>query len=171
MSDFRRLALTTPHGLIASGFGSGLAPIAPGTAGSLAAIPFYLLLHQLTVWQYLVVMLAAFVLGVWASERSSRELGQHDYGGIVWDEFVGQWLTLLACPLQWWAIAAGFFLFRLFDVWKPPPISWLDRRVSGGFGIMIDDVVAAGYAWLALQGVIYMITGDVFLGLGPKAPF
>ena len=152
MTNFRQLALSTPHGLIASGFGSGLAPYAPGTAGSLAAIPFYFLLHHLAVWQYLAVMAAAFALGVWASERVSRELRQHDYGGIVWDEFVGQWLTLLACPMEWWAIAAGFFLFRLFDVWKPFPVRWLDREVSGGFGIMIDDVGAAVYAWVALQG-------------------
>ena len=167
MGDFRRLALTTPHGLIASGFGSGLSPIAPGTAGSLAAIPFYLLLlHRLPVWQYLVLMLAVFALGIWASERTSRDLGQHDYGGIVWDEFVGQWLVLLACPLEWWAITAGFILFRLFDIWKPPPIGWLDARVKGGFGIMIDDVLAALYAWLALQGLIYLVSGSNFLLTG-----
>jgi len=167
MNDFRRLALTTPHGLIASGFGSGLTPIAPGTAGSLAAIPFYLLLQHLPIWQYLAVMGVAFALGVWASERTSKALGQHDYGGIVWDEFVGQWLTLMACPLEWWAIMAGFFLFRLFDVWKPPPIGWLDTRVKGGFGIMIDDVLAAVYAWVVLQGLIYLVTGEILVGLGP----
>ncbi len=147
----RRVALTTPDGLIAFGFGSGLAPKAPGTVGSIAAVaPFMLLVHQ-PWWLYVAVVLFSFVLGVWVCERASRRLGVHDHGGIVWDEFVGLWIALFACPRSWWALLAGFLLFRFFDIIKPWPIGWLDRRVKGGLGIMIDDVIAGIYAFAVLQ--------------------
>ncbi len=146
----RRVALGTPSGFLAFGFGSGLAPFAPGTFGTLAAIPPYLLLAQLSWPYYLLVLVLTFLLGVFLCERASQHLGVHDHGGIVWDEFVGFWLTLFLIPNEWHWIVVGFLLFRLFDIIKPFPIKWLDQQVKGGFGIMIDDVIAGVYAWLVL---------------------
>lgn len=142
--------------LLAFGFGSGCAPKAPGTFGTLMALPFYLLLSTLPVAAYVGVLVLAFVAGIWICERTSRALGVHDHGGIVWDEFVGLWLTLCAVPLSWQAVLAGFVLFRVFDIWKPWPIGWLDRKVSGGFGIMLDDVVAGLYAAILMQMAVYL---------------
>ena len=159
-ADFRRLALTSPHGLIASGLGSGLSPLAPGTAGSMAALPLYLLIARLPLWAQAGIIVIGFLIGVWAAGKTSREAGVHDHGGIVIDEFVGLWIALFACPGLWWAVVLGFLLFRFFDVLKPPPIGWLDRRVGGGFGIMIDDVIAGGYAWVCLW-LIVRWTGGV----------
>lgn len=141
--------LRNPVHLLAFGLGSGCAPKAPGTFGTLAAVPFFPLLVGLPLPLYLVVLAAAFGLGVWLCDRTSRDLGVHDHGGIVWDEFVGLWLALVplvptwaATPRDWLGLAAGVVLFRIFDILKPWPIRWLDARVHGGFGIMIDDVVA-----------------------------
>ncbi|MEO5829077.1 MAG: phosphatidylglycerophosphatase A, partial [Rhodanobacter sp.] len=147
----RRALLATPAGWLASGFGSGLAPVAQGTFGSLAALLPWVLLRELALPVYVVVLLAAFVLGVWACNVAGRALGVDDHRSLVWDEFIGQWIALipLLVPallpnglMSWWMLLPGFVLFRLFDVWKPWPIRWLDRRVKGGFGVMIDDVIA-----------------------------
>ena len=154
-SDIRRIALTTPSGLLAFGFGSGLSPVAPGTAGSLMAIPFFLLLMHLPLWGYLASVVFLFGLGVLVSNRTSERLGEDDYGGIVIDEMVGMWITLIACPLNWQIILAGFVLFRIFDVIKPQPIHWLDQHLKGGLGIMVDDVIAGVFALLCLQGLLW----------------
>ncbi len=146
----QHVALRTPSGFLAFGFGSGLAPVAPGTFGTLAAIPPYLLLAQLTWPWYAVVVVLAFLLGVYLCERASKNLGVHDHGGIVWDEFVGLWITLFMVPPEWYWILLGFVLFRIFDILKPFPIKWLDKQVKGGFGIMIDDVIAGLFAWVIL---------------------
>lgn len=146
-----------PAHLLAFGFGSGLAPKAPGTFGTLAAVPLYLLLNQLSFGYYLVALIAAFALGIWICERTAEALGVHDHGGIVWDEFVGFWLTMFLAPPGWQWIVVGFLLFRLFDVLKPFPIDWLDRRVQGGLGIMLDDAVAGSFAWLCLQVVVRVV--------------
>lgn len=147
-----------PVYFIAFGFGSGLSPIAPGTCGTLAAIPFYWLLSSASLTIYLLVTCAAFILGVKVSDIVSRELGEHDYKGIVWDEIVGYLLTMLMVPKGlWWAIA-GFILFRLFDIWKPWVISWVDKRIKGGLGIMLDDVLAAIPAWIILQLISILLT-------------
>ncbi len=146
-----------PAHLLAFGFGSGLAPKAPGTFGTLAAVPLYLLLNQLSFGYYLVALIAAFALGIWICERTAEALGVHDHGGIVWDEFVGFWLTMFLAPPGWQWIVVGFLLFRLFDVLKPFPIGWLDRRVQGGLGIMMDDAVAGSFAWLCLQVVVRVV--------------
>ena len=146
----RQVALTTPAGFLAFGFGSGLAPKAPGTFGTLAAIPVYLLMTHLSWPWYLAATALSFVVGVYLCNRASDMLGVHDHGGIVWDEFVGLWLTLYLIPLEWQWLLLGFVLFRFFDIIKPFPIKWLDQKVSGGFGIMIDDVVAGLYAWIIL---------------------
>lgn len=143
---------------LAFGLGSGLARYAPGTCGTLVAIPLYLVLAQMPPWLYGITVIAAFALGVWLCDTVSRDLGVHDHGGIVWDEFVGYWITMFMMPLHWVWIVAGFALFRLFDIWKPWPIRWFDDNVPGGFGIMVDDVVAAVAAGAVLQ-VIRIGTG------------
>ena len=135
---------------LAFGFGSGLSPKAPGTAGTLVAIPFYLLLCQLPVFYYGLFVLSALVIGIYLCDKTSRDMGVHDHSGIVWDEMVGFWITMLMIPVSWQSVIAGFMLFRLFDIWKPFPIRLLDRHVKGGFGVMIDDVLAAFYAWFCL---------------------
>ncbi len=146
-----KTVLSSPVHFFAFGLGSGLAPKAPGTMGTLAAVPLYLLLVQLPLVTYCVVLVLATVVGIWLCGESSRRLGVHDHSGIVWDEFVGFWLTMLAAPAGWVWIVLGFGLFRLFDIWKPWPISWADQQVQGGLGIMLDDLIAGLYAWLVLQ--------------------
>ncbi len=152
-----KTVFSSPVHFLAFGFGSGLSPFAPGTAGTLAAIPLYLLLAQLPLWGYVAVLLLMSLAGIWICGESSRRLGVHDHGGIVWDEFAGFLLTMLAAPAGWIWIVVGFFLFRLFDIWKPWPIRLVDRDVPGGFGIMFDDILAGVYAWLVLQALAYFL--------------
>lgn len=147
-----RALLTYPSGWIACGFGSGLFPRAPGTAGSLVAlVPWWFALRELPLAWYVAVLVLAFALGVWACDVAGKRLGVDDHRALVWDEFVGQWIALCAAPLGWQWMAAGFLLFRLFDVWKPWPIRIADRRVHGGFGVMLDDVLAGIYALIVMQ--------------------
>jgi len=136
---------------LAIGFGSGLAPKAPGTAGTLVAIPIYLLLNQLLLWQYLVVLLVMLIAGIWICDVAAKGLGVHDDPSIVWDEIVGYMITMIASPPGWIWVIAGFVLFRLFDVLKPWPIRLIDKKVKGGVGIMLDDVLAAVFALVVLQ--------------------
>jgi phosphatidylglycerophosphatase A len=144
--------LRNPLHLLSLGFGSGLSPYAPGTMGTLVAIPLYLLLSQLELIAYLTVIVAGFVLGVYLCHYTSKALGVHDHSGIVWDEIIGYWITMIAVPaLTWQWILAGFVLFRLFDIVKPWPVKLADKRVPGGFGIMIDDVLAGLYAFACMQ--------------------
>ncbi len=143
--------LTNPIHLLAFGFGSGLAPVAPGTFGTLAAVPFYLLMARLPLEVYLAVLAVVILAGIWICGRTSRDLGVHDHPGIVWDEFAGFFVTMIAAPPGWFWLVAGFGLFRLFDILKPWPIGWLDRRVKGGLGIMLDDLLAGSFAWGVLQ--------------------
>ena len=140
-----------PVVFLAIGLGSGLSPKAPGTAGTLMAIPFGLALWAAPVWLHALLLVLAFAVGVYLCGRAATVLGVHDHGGIVWDEFVGLWLTVWLLPAGWEWWLAAFVLFRLFDIVKPWPIRMLDRRVHGGFGIMIDDVVAGLLAWGVLQ--------------------
>lgn len=143
--------LRSPTMLLAFGFGSGLSPKAPGTFGTLMAIPFWWLLQDLSPLWYLTVVVVAGLVGCYLCGAASKALGVHDHGGIVWDEMVGYWLTMFMAPAGWgWALY-GFVLFRLFDIAKPQPIGWADRHVHGGVGIMLDDILAAGYAALVLQ--------------------
>jgi phosphatidylglycerophosphatase A len=145
-----------PVHFLAFGLGSGAVPKAPGTFGTLAAVPLWYLLAQTALPVYLALTLIAFVIGIWLCGRTSRDLGVHDHGGIVWDEFVGYWITMIAVPVDWiWALL-GFILFRLFDILKPWPIGPVDRRVHGGLGIMLDDVLAGVMAAVVLQGLIWL---------------
>jgi phosphatidylglycerophosphatase A len=136
---------------VATWGGAGLLPWAPGTFASLSALPLaWLLMAAGGVWLLLAAALTVFALGIWAAERYMAAVGIHDPTAIVIDEIAGQWLTLCVVALEPLAYVAGFVLFRIFDVLKPWPVSWLDRRVGGGFGVMIDDVGAALYAGSAL---------------------
>jgi phosphatidylglycerophosphatase A len=136
---------------LATWCGTGLLPWAPGSWASLSALPLaWLLMLAGGPWLLLAATLAVFVAGIWAAERYMAAVGIHDPTAIVVDEIAGQWLTLAIAPLDPLAYAIGFFLFRVFDVLKPWPVSWLDRRVGGGFGVMIDDIGAALYAGAAL---------------------
>ena len=121
--------------------------------GTLAAIPLWWLLAQLPLTSYLIVVSIAAVVGIAICGRAADQMGVHDHGGIVWDELVGFWIAMAALPITWQSVVLGFVLFRVFDILKPWPISWLDKKVSGGFGIMIDDVIAG----LAAAVVIYFL--------------
>lgn len=147
-----RALLAHPAGWIATGFGVGLSPRAPGTMGSLAALlPWWFLLREMDPRVYLACLLLAFALGVWAGNWVIDRTGINDPGVVVWDEFIGQWLALFLVPAGWPWVAAAFALFRLFDIWKPWPVRWADRRLHGGFGAMFDDVLAGAYALIVLQ--------------------
>ncbi len=146
--------LKHPVHFLALGFGSGLAPHAPGTFGTVAAIPLYLLLQTLPVTSYLLITLIALLAGFYLCGETAKTLGVHDHPGIVWDEIVGFLITMAAAPLDWKWVIAGFLLFRLFDIIKPWPIKWIDQKVSGGPGIMLDDVLAGIFAWIGLQVII-----------------
>tara|TARA_R110002110_G_scaffold415859_1_gene658630 strand:+ start:26334 stop:26810 length:477 start_codon:yes stop_codon:yes gene_type:complete len=152
-----KTVLSHPIHFLAFGFGSGLFPRAPGTVGTLVAIIPYLFFSQLPLAAYLLILALSFALGIYLCEQSAKMLGVHDHGGIVWDEFVGFWITMLVAPEGWLWIVLGFFLFRLFDILKPFPINVLDKRLPGGLGIMVDDAVAGTFAWLILQIIAQMI--------------
>jgi len=139
-----------PWHFLAFGFGSGLARFAPGTFGTLAAIPPYLLLVQLPWAAYAIIVVLAFIIGIRICQIATDDLQVHDFSGIVWDEFVGLWITLFLIPFEWQWLVLGFILFRFFDIIKPWPINYLDKYAKGGFGIMIDDVLAGIYAWFCL---------------------
>ena len=151
--ELRRLSWRNPLHWLAVGFGSGLSPVAPGTIGTLAAIPFYLLVMHWPLWAYGLVLLVGSLLGILICDSATRAIGQEDHGGIVWDEFMGFGVTMLAAPQGWQWIALGFVLFRFFDVLKPWPIRWLDRHIKGGLGIMVDDLLAGLFALICLQAL------------------
>jgi phosphatidylglycerophosphatase A len=143
--------LTDPVQFLAFGFGSGLAPRAPGTVGTLAAVPLYLLFAGQPLWLHALIIVAAALIGVWLCGVASARLGVHDHPGIVWDEFVGLWIACFALPPEWPWLVAAFAVFRVFDIAKPWPISWVDEHAKGGFGIMADDLLAGVFACLTLH--------------------
>lgn len=147
-------AFSHPAHCIALGFGTGLAPFAPGTAGTLLAFPLYFLLKAwLSPLYFFGAILVFFGIGVWACERTGRDLGIADHGGMNWDEVVAMLLVLMLTPEHWawWGLA--FVAFRFFDIVKPPPIRHVDRKIEGGLGVMFDDIVAAFYTLLVLAVV------------------
>lgn len=133
--------------------GAGCAPKAPGTAGTLVAVPLYVMAAQLPFAWLIVLTVGMFFVGITICDWTARDFGVHDHPGIVWDEVVGYFITMLAAPAGWVWWIAGFALFRLFDIWKPWPIRICDTRVGGGFGIMLDDVIAGVYA----GGILYLL--------------
>lgn len=149
--------MSDPVLFLAFGFGSGLVKKAPGTMGTLAAIPVYLLCVQFDFWIYSLLTFIAMVAGVWICDEAAKKLDEHDFGGIVWDEVAGYLITLWFVPFSWQAVIAGFVLFRFFDIVKPQPIKWIDAKVSGGLGIMLDDVLAGIFAGLVLFGVASLL--------------
>ena len=149
--------LTNPIHFLALGFGSGCLPKAPGTFGTVAAIPLYWLAQSLSLPDYGLITLVMLFVGIYLCDRTARDLGVHDHPAIVWDEIVGYFITMLAAPSGIGWILVGFVLFRIFDIFKPWPIRFIDRRVGGGFGIMLDDVLAGIYAWLILQALVWLL--------------
>lgn len=152
LPDFLTL-LRRPIQFLALGFGSGLAPKAPGTFGTLAAVPCFLLLLALPSWAYIAIVILSLLVGIYFCQSAADDFGVHDHPAIVWDEFVGLWVTLLPVVFlgfEWHWLVLGFILFRFFDILKPWPIRWVDRHVHGGFGIMIDDILAGIGAALCL---------------------
>lgn len=141
-----RQILTDPILFLAFGFGSGLSKRAPGTCGTLAAIPLYLLLAQTNMTAYSLLTVAVTLAGIPICGLAAEKLGVHDFNGIVWDEIAGYLITLWLVPVSWQTVIAGFVLFRVFDIVKPWPIKWIDRKIEGGLGIMLDDVLAAVFA-------------------------
>ncbi len=152
-----KLNWRNPIHLLAFGFGSGAMPKAPGTWGTLAAVPLYLLLQPLSLSLYLLILLLLTLVGIWLCHRTASDMGVHDHPGIVWDEFVGYLITMAAAPVGWGWVVVGFVLFRLFDIVKPWPISWVDAHVHGGVGIMLDDVLAGAMALLCMQLLVYWL--------------
>ncbi|MFB2777805.1 Phosphatidylglycerophosphatase A [Shewanella putrefaciens] len=152
-----RLSLKNPIHFLALGFGSGLAAKAPGTFGTLAAVPLYLLLAQLPFSWYLAVTLVCVLAGIYICDKAAKDMGVHDHGAIVWDEVAGLLITMIAAPAGVLWLVVGFVLFRLFDIIKPWPIRWLDAKVEGGFGIMIDDVLAGIFALIGVQALAAFI--------------
>ena len=154
MKPDTRFLVARPAHFIALGFGAGLAPKAPGTFGTLAALPLYWLLLQagLGLPALLFVIAAGFALGIWACAVTGKNLGVADHGGIVWDEVIAMWLVLAFTPASWIAWLAAFGLFRFFDILKPWPIRFFDARLKNGFGVMFDDLLAALYALLIIKG-------------------
>lgn len=146
-----------PVHCLALGFGSGLSPVAPGTCGTLVGIPLYLLLRDLYLPYYLAAITGLFLLGIYICGKTSGLLGSQDPGAIVWDEIVGYLCTMALAPRGWVWILAGFMLFRAFDILKPWPIAWLDQRVKGGFGIMLDDLAAGVFGLIGLQLIAYIL--------------
>ena len=149
--------LTNPIHLIAFGFGSGLAPKAPGTVGTLVAIPLYLIIAPLGLVGYSLFLILLSLFSIYIAGKSAQLLGIHDHGGIVIDEICGYLLTMLLAPPGWLWIILGFILFRIFDIFKPWPIRTLDQRVSGGFGIVVDDLMAGIYALLSLELITWLV--------------
>ena len=151
--------LRHPAHVIALGAGAGLAPVAPGTVGTLLAFPLYWVLASWCTPQLLLAVIAGgFLLGIWACGATGRALGVADHGAMVWDEVVAYTLVLVFTPAGWLWQAGAFLLFRLFDILKPPPIRYFDRRLKNGFGVMFDDLLAAFYTLLVLA-VVKLLTG------------
>jgi phosphatidylglycerophosphatase A len=156
------LPLSHPAALIATWFGAGLLPLAPGSWGSLAALPCAWVICALAGHVGLAAAaILAFAAGCWAAEAVARASGSKDPGFIVIDEVAAQWLVLVAAPLDWRAYLAAFILFRVFDITKPWPARAIERRVAGGLGIMLDDVAAALYA------VLLLLLGEGVFGVRP----
>ncbi len=145
--------LTQPIQFLALGFGSGLAPKAPGTFGTLAAIPIFWLLTMLmpTPLSYAITVIVLGFAGIYICGKAANDVGVHDHPAIVWDEFIGFFITMFMVPVTWKTILVGFLLFRIFDILKPWPISFIDKKMTGGLGIMFDDVLAGIFALVIMQ--------------------
>ncbi len=143
--------ISDPIHFLALGFGSGLAAKAPGTFGTLAAIPVFFLLSLLPLSGYLIVTAIFSLAGIYICDKAAKDAGVHDHGAIVWDEIVGFLITMILVPITWQSVVVGFILFRLFDIFKPWPISFIDKKCHGGLGIMLDDILAGIFSLICMQ--------------------
>ncbi|MEM9101191.1 MAG: phosphatidylglycerophosphatase A [Pseudomonadota bacterium] len=143
-----------PTYFLAFGFGSGLSPKAPGTWGSLAALPLCYLMMQMPWYLHLLMTIIFFLAGVYICGKTATDLKVHDHPGIVWDEFVGMMLACLFLQDNFQTLLLVFVLFRFFDIFKPWPIQHFDKNIHGGLGIMLDDLLAGMYAWLTIYGLV-----------------
>jgi len=151
-----KLLLSHPAHFCALGFGSGLAKKAPGTFGTLAGLPLFLLIAGLDFYTQLIIIAGLFLIGIYFCEKTGQALGISDHGSIVWDEIVAIMLVLTVTPYQWQWWLAAFLLFRLFDIWKPAPIRQCDAKIKGGLGVMLDDLLAAVYAIISLSALQWL---------------
>lgn len=147
-----------PAHFLALGFGSGLAPKAPGTFGTIVGLPLFYLLSAYSLNVQLTIIASTFIIGIYFCDVAGKALGVSDHGSIVWDEIVAMMLVLTIAPTQWQWWLVAFCLFRLFDIWKPFPIRQCDAQLKGGFGVMFDDLLAAVYAMICLKGLLWMLS-------------
>ena len=154
--NFTRTVMTHPIHFLAFGFGIGLMPFAPGTFGSLLGFLLFFTTRDLGFDIQLIIALSAFFSGVWICGASAKKIGEHDYKGIVWDEIVGMYVTLLAVSFSLINSTLAFILFRLMDILKPWPINYLDKKIKGGLGIMLDDLFAAFYSIILLLTIKFV---------------
>ncbi len=152
-----------PICLLALGLGAGLLPKAPGTFGTLIALPFYYVIQHWSLASYLIVIAIAFISGIWICQIAVDWLQQDDPSVVVWDEIVGYLVTMTAAPTGWQWMLAGFILFRFFDIIKPWPVGWIDKTCHGGFGIMLDDIIAGIFAALLLQLLYVLLAASALL--------
>ena len=148
--------LKRPACFLGLGFGSGLAPKAPGTFGTLAALPIYWLMQGLPLITYISIVVLAFIAGIWICQKSAEWLGKDDPSAVVWDEIVGYLITMIAAPAGWQWMVIGFVLFRFFDILKPWPINLADKAIHGGLGIMVDDVIAGIFSLVVIQWLYHV---------------
>ena len=141
-----KLLLSHPAHFFALGFGSGLAPKAPGTFGTMVGLPLFWIISSYSLSVKLAIIASLFVLGIYCCKKTGKALGLADHGAIVWDEIVAMMLVLVFAPFTWLGWLVAFCLFRLFDIWKPFPICYFDAKLKNGFGVMFDDLLAAIYA-------------------------
>ncbi|TMO64480.1 phosphatidylglycerophosphatase A family protein [Pseudoalteromonas aurantia] len=150
----KQFNLKRPHQFFGLGFGLGLSPIAPGTVGTLAALPFIFITLSYPLWLQCVFAIVISIFGLWACGKTAEDVQVHDHPAIVWDEVAGFYITMLGAALSWQTLLAGFVLFRFFDIVKPGPIKLLDKRLKGGWGIMADDILAGIFSLICLQALI-----------------
>lgn len=149
-----------PIHFLACGFGAGTLKFMPGTCGTLVAIPFGLAMQaMLSPLYYMLVLLLAIGFGFWICHVTAKDFGISDPSAIVWDEMVGFWLAIWAAPNGWQWILSAFILFRVFDIFKPWPIKWLESKLPGGYGIIADDLMAGLYALIIIQGMVWFLFG------------
>ena len=149
---------TNPIEFVACGFGVGAIPWMTGTFGAMLGVVFYLFLSRFSVLTYSIITLVLFIFGVVICDITSRRFDTCDHPATVWDEVVGFLFVMIAIPKIWYFILMGFVLFRIFDIWKPWPINWLEKNIRGGLGVMIDDIIAALYAWVVLIIIVNILS-------------
>ncbi len=160
-----KFLLAHPAHFFGLGFGSGLAPKAPGTFGTLVGFPLFWLISNYSFGVQLIIIATLFLVGIYFCDVTGKALGVADHGGIVWDEIVAMMLVLTVTPPYWLSWVVAFLLFRLFDIWKPFPIKQFDAKLKNGFGVMFDDLLAAIYAIISLKLILWIITAFLLLNL------